>query len=115
MEKLQSNNKPVYQFYLQFDGNGGINCPEMYTYITDEELQHRFKIPYQEPIRHGYQFLGWSTSPDHNIVEYFNGSTIDCIPGITILYAVWEITDEDCFLLHKKGGKWFKVDTGFSY
>ncbi len=102
----------TYSYYLNFDANGGTSTPSPYVYKDDISYRHRFSIPYKEPIRNGYHCIGWSTNPSTNQVMYTKGSFIDCLPGITTLYAVWEQDDFDWGILKKINGHWEMIDTG---
>ncbi len=74
-----------YDYKLTFDGNGG-GSGDRYEYITVAGGGAKFDG--QKPIRVGYKFMGWATSPtaaENDILEVGYMPTADAT-----LYAVWK-------------------------
>lgn len=72
---------PAYD--VIFDANGGYGAPETLT------GDYKYTIPYEEPYRDGYTFLGWSLSAEQDYLDAMPGDPIEIIGDVT-LYAVWE-------------------------
>ncbi len=68
-----------------FDANGGSGGPSSMSWWYD----HKTKFPTSVPVRDGYVFLGWSTYPDVDYVNYSPGCTHTMRTDRT-LYAVWD-------------------------
>ncbi len=76
---------------ITYNANGGSNAPESSYSIGpwNEEYGAVYAcITYKEPVRSGYTFVGWSTSPNGS-VNYLPGS-VYCTPSNVTLYAIWE-------------------------
>ena len=59
-------------------------------FVSDKDsINVATKIPSTAPAKPGYTFLGWSTSPNSNTVEY-RPSDAHSINEHTTLYAVWQ-------------------------
>ncbi len=78
-------------FEVVFNANGGYGAPEKLT------GDYRYILPFEEPHRDGYVFIGWTTDKSTNSNIKQPGDTIEIsgtpITGVTTLYAVWEKTD----------------------
>ncbi len=70
---------------VNFDANGGTGTMASHSYVTGV-TDH---LPANGFTRDGYNFLGWSTSPDATAATYTDGGTIT-VTSDTTLYAVWE-------------------------
>ena len=85
--------KGDYVFTLKFDANGGSDAPETDYYVSSNILEaligHNFTVPEKEPVREGFEFLGWAYSEDslYPADELLGG--IRVWPGETTVYAVW--------------------------
>lgn len=88
----------TYYAYIAFDANGGTGAPGN-VYGTSEYGTSYvvISIPYEQPTRNGYTFVGWHRSASATSPEYYSGSNITLTnvsttyPGPQfLLYAVWE-------------------------
>ena len=80
------NNIYAYDsFSITYNPNGGENAPEAQSKKYDEVVT----LTASEPVRDGYNFLGWSTDSNATEPEYLPGDTYSENKDIT-LYAVWE-------------------------
>lgn len=74
-----------------FDANGGYGAPQKLT------GDYRYILPFEEPHRDGYVFMGWTMNKNTNSDIKQPGDTIEItgttITGVTTLYAVWEKTE----------------------
>lgn len=78
----------VPKWTISFDLNGGTgDTPSIETYQGDIVT-----IPNYNPIRNGYEFLGWASSSSATTAEYVSGDEFTP-DGDIILYAVWQISD----------------------
>lgn len=73
-------------YTVSYDANGGSGEPLAQTKAYDVPLILSNTVP----IRTGYSFKGWGTSPSSTTVEYSPGSSYTANASIT-LYAIWEI------------------------
>ncbi len=73
---------PSYK--VSYDPNGGSGAPTVQTKVYGKELM----LSTQKPIRSGYKFNGWSTTPNSSSANYQPGS-IYREEGNLTLYAVW--------------------------
>lgn len=82
--------KPVVKenVNVYFELNGGENGPLTQTVTQDSS----FVVPFQNPYRLGYTFLGWDTDYRSNDPKYKAGDTINIGDGNLVLYAVWDET-----------------------
>ncbi len=86
---------PSYNYYLNFDMNGGTGGPsDMSKTASDKTSNLAFTIPSTTPTRSGYTFLGWSTSSTATSASYQPGGTIYVDYNDKTLYAVWEQTKQ---------------------
>lgn len=77
---------------LTYDSNGGKEKQTSTTiYVYNSTVSKTIDIGDYVPTREGYDFLGWSTSPDATAEDYHSGDPIT-ISSDTTLYAVWEST-----------------------
>ena len=78
-------------FTLKYDANGGTGAPATQTYTASSQYEnsHTFTISSNTPTREGYEFKGWSESPNDTAATRQPGGSI-VVTGITTLYAVWE-------------------------
>ena len=72
-------------YTVSYDANGGSGEPLAQTKAYDVPLILSNTVP----IRTGYSFKGWGTSPSSTIVEYSPGESYTANASIT-LYAIWE-------------------------
>lgn len=80
---------PITTYVINFVSNGGEGVMQS---MTCEHGQN-YKLISNEFVRKGYEFLGWATDANSNVVEYTDGqSIVDLIePDNEItLYAVWK-------------------------
>ena len=89
-----------YYYYacLQFNANGGSGAPET-QYGESASSAVYFTIPYVQPTRDGYTFLGWSFASDSTEGTYAMGQQVPVLGSTTgynyyTLYAVWRKNDE---------------------
>lgn len=74
-------------FTLNFNANGGTTNNVSQSH-TGPESTHTFTIPSEVPVRDGYTFAGWATSPSAS-PSYQPGSSVTMSPGSMTLYAIW--------------------------
>ena len=72
-------------YVVTFDANGGSGAPEPQTRTYGENLHLSETIP----VRSGYSFIGWSTSPNGTSIQYLPGGIYSGDKDIT-LYAIWQ-------------------------
>ncbi len=72
-------------FSVIYNANGGSSAPDTQIKFPSSDL----KLSQAKPLREGYTFLGWSSSPEGE-VEYMTGDVYSENLSIT-LYAVWQI------------------------
>lgn len=81
-----------YYATLIFNANGGSGAPSSVS-NTGESQYVSIMIPYTQPVRTGYTFLGWSLDASASAASYYPGSTYawyGTTYGYThTLYAVW--------------------------
>ena len=73
-------------YTVSYDANGGSGEPLAQTKAYDVPLILSNTVP----IRTGYSFKGWGTSPSSTTVEYSPGESYTANASIT-LYAIWEV------------------------
>ena len=73
-------------YTVSYDANGGSGEPLSQTKTYDVPLILSNTVP----IRTGYSFKGWGTSPSSTTVEYSPGESYTANASIT-LYAIWEV------------------------
>ena len=73
-------------YTVLYDANGGSGEPLAQTKAYDVPLILSNTVP----IRTGYSFKGWGTSPSSTTVAYSPGSSYTANASIT-LYAIWEV------------------------
>lgn len=78
---------PEITYRLIYNANGGSGAPEAET-MTNRDGSAVFTVSSAVPTRDGYDFAGWSTTPD-GAAAYQAGDMIT-ITDDTTLYAVWE-------------------------
>lgn len=71
-------------YTVKYDGMGGTDVPLSQGKAHDKPLTLR----YEQPVKEGHTFLGWTTSADSAEVIYAPGGIYDGNESIT-LYAVW--------------------------
>lgn len=82
----------VYKTTIQFDANGGYGAPAS---VSGEGTSSNIYItlPYTQPSRSGYVFVGWSTDGNAASANYSPGGTYPFYGNTTgylwTLYAVW--------------------------
>ena len=91
----------IKTYPVSFDANGGEGAPETQTKTYGVELTLSETIP----VREGYVFLGWSTSPSSEVPEYQPGESYVGNGGL-LLYAVWQA---ETYAVH------FNLNGGYSY
>ncbi len=87
---LKADWREIIEFSVTFNANGGTGAPSKLSTQSTSGPQN-FTIPWTEPTRDGYYFLGWSTSSSATTAEYYTNDTISVYaasPAVT-LYAVW--------------------------
>ena len=72
-------------YSVTYNANGGENAPASQTKDYGSDLT----LSSTEPVRSGYDFLGWATSSIATTANYQAGGTYTSNSNIT-LYAVWE-------------------------
>ena len=73
------------KFTITYNSNGGIEAPDTQIKIRDETLQLSDNIP----VRQGYEFIGWATSENTDVVAYSSGADY-VIDEDVVLYALWK-------------------------
>lgn len=94
--RLEVEALPTYYATLQFDANGGSGAPASVSGSAQSQYVP-IMVPYGQPTRSGYTFLGWSTSPTATAPSYYPGTTYNWygysynapIGYTSTLYAVW--------------------------
>lgn len=84
----------TYYAQVDFNANGGTGAPTSVSGSTTNTDQYVvLSVPYGQPTRSGYTFLGWSLSATASTPSYFPGGTITVYGTTTTsyytLYAVW--------------------------
>ena len=69
-----------------YNANGGTNTPKAQKTLENSSITIQAAIP----MRAGYAFLGWTSSPDAISAEYVPGDSIFVGRKSITLYAVWE-------------------------
>ena len=78
----------VYVFEMAFNANGGSGAPSSEIAI-DDSMSYRITIPYDEPYRSGWEFMGWATSSSGS-PSYSGGDSYSCSYSSTrTMYAIW--------------------------
>ena len=72
------------KYTVYYDANGGSNAPE----ATVKTHGYSVSLRYDQPVRPGYNFLGWSADPNADQAQYAPGSRYTKNENTT-LYAVW--------------------------
>lgn len=97
----------VYKSTVQFNANGGSGALSS---VSGQGMSDiiRITLPYTQPTRKGYIFVGWSTNKNATSAEYSPGGTYSFWGSATgythTLYAVWSING---------GGAWIYTSGGF--
>lgn len=82
------NQQPEEDTYnVAFDANGGTDAPEDIIKYEDEDVF----LSHTAPVKEGFLFLGWATSPSASQPEYQPGDRFTANADTT-LYAVWKTT-----------------------
>lgn len=95
---VKSENIHVYSswvpnhYSIAFDGNTGLGGLGIANVVYDQP----FKLPPNYFIKTGYTFIGWSTSPDGEVMytdeeEVSNLTTV--VNGSVTLYAIWKANE----------------------
>ena len=79
-------NVKLPQYDIRFDANGGSGAPSNQIKARDVDLT----LSSTKPIRTGYTFVGWATSPTAISAEYLPGEVFTSNANTT-LYAVWKL------------------------
>ena len=74
-------------YTVSYDGNGGNGAPDSQLKTHGINLA----LSSDKPVREGYIFLGWATSPDAATADYQPGTNF-LVDADTKLYAVWSET-----------------------
>lgn len=70
----------INSYHITFDSQGGTLVNDL-TALYEEPIN-----PPEEPLKNGYEFIGWSLEKDSNVTYEF-----DTMPGHDVtLYAIWE-------------------------
>ena len=89
---------------ISYDANGGADAPVSQTHLYNSTSTLSQGIP----TRHGYNFLGWSTSSTATSATYAAGASYtndDFEDGdVVTLYAVWEESDYLTIVYNVNGG-----------
>ena len=82
----EETEKPTYDYYvITYDANSGTNAPEK----QYNRVGYPTNITSQEPIKTGFNFLGWAETSTAKEAKYTAGNSY--IYGIDVtLYAVWK-------------------------
>ena len=78
----------VTSYKLMYDANGGSGAPATQTGSTS------YIISSVEPVRSGYNFLGWSENRSATAASFTAGDKVT-LNGDATLYAVWEKQQDD--------------------
>ncbi len=73
-------------FTISYNANGGTNAPSAQTKMFGTPLTITSSVPQRE----GYDFLGWSISPDALSASYNPGSSFTSDTSDYTLFAVWQ-------------------------
>lgn len=78
------------KYYVEFNANGGTGEMQRQEFTYDEEQA----LSTNKFNRDGYEFVGWSTSPNIISTQYNNNEIVENLTsennGVIKLYAVWE-------------------------
>lgn len=85
---VSGTNKSGY-YGVSYNLNGGEYNGADYMAGALKKKGSSVTVTTAQPSREGYNFIGWSTSPDSNTVEYKSGSKYKTDNSVT-LYAVWQ-------------------------
>ena len=82
----------TYDYYLQYNANGGSGAPAQEEYHTEVyEETHYFTISRVTPVRSGFRFVGWAILSTAE-ATLFPGERVGVSVNSTrSLYAVWEV------------------------
>ena len=90
---------PTASYMLIYNANGGVNPPANQTFASSGTQT----VTTAGPAREGYTFMGWTTVPGNEVIEYFPGDSIN-VTGVIRLYAVWRYDEyangDACFHAH---------------
>ena len=78
------------KYSVSYSANGGSGAPATQNKTHGVELT----LSTVQPIRSGYDFMGWATSSSSTSVSYAPGDSYSDDADIT-LYAVWQLTNYD--------------------
>ncbi len=84
------------EYTITYDANGAYYAPSKQTKKHGTDLT----LTNSQPIRNGYDFMGWSTTPDGD-VEYASSAKYS-VEGDATLYAVWKI--KTCVIVYDANG-----------
>lgn len=76
--------KELERYAVYFNANGGTDAPETMTKTEGVTLI----LPEIIPLRNGYYFMGWATSPTSATASYSAGDSYTNDASVT-LYAIW--------------------------
>lgn len=89
----------VTTYTLTYDANGGSGAPAQFTGFGNITLDMT------NPVRNGYRFLGWHTSPTAVSPLYYAGGTYSYyLSQNATLYAVWEPVNTYTLTYDANGG-----------
>ena len=79
-------------YTLIYNANGGKDAPEKQTVTVDEGKEASVTLSTKEPVRDGYDFLGWSDRSDSSQPLYSKGEANVVLKSTTTeLFAVWSM------------------------
>ena len=70
-------------YTLSYSANGGSGAP------ADQSGGVSYTIPYAEPVRNGYKFLGWSENSNATTPAFYPGEKVTLSANVKF-YAVWK-------------------------
>lgn len=93
--RLEVTQQSTYYATVLFDSNGGFGAPgEISGSTTNADRYVVLSIPYTQPTRDGYAFLGWSLNQGDTYPAYYPGGTITLYGTVSgaqyTLYAIWQ-------------------------
>lgn len=79
-----------YEHTLSYDANGGSGQPSDQKTTNTTSTYFKLTISSEEPIRDGYQFIGWGDNIDKKEAQYLPGGTYEFSSRNKTIFALWK-------------------------